>query len=84
MSLPEFGSARVPGGMNLNGWSMSANAFHEKAGRCQVGSVWFLLVICFSPAELPLSPPFHPHSSMSDFVSLGASWVFLVSVGAAT
>jgi len=46
--------------------------------------VWFLLVIGFSPAELPLSPPFHPHSSMSDFVSLGASWVFLVSVGAAT
>jgi hypothetical protein len=30
----------------------------------------------FSPAELPLSPPFHPHSLMSDFVSLGASWVF--------
>jgi hypothetical protein len=31
----------------------------------------------FSPAELPLlSLPFHPHSSMSDFVSLGASWVF--------
>src|SRR5882724_9402882 len=30
----------------------------------------------FLSAELPLSPPFHPHSSMSDFVSLGASWVF--------
>ena len=30
----------------------------------------------FSPAESPLSPPFHPHSSVSDFVSLGASWVF--------
>jgi hypothetical protein len=31
---------------------------------------------CFFPAESPLSPPFHPHSSRSDFVSLGASWVF--------
>src|SRR5258708_36496164 len=30
----------------------------------------------FSPAKSPLSPPFHPHSGMSDFVSLGASWVF--------
>jgi hypothetical protein len=31
---------------------------------------------CFFPAESPLSPPFHPHSSMSGFDSLGASWVF--------
>jgi hypothetical protein len=30
----------------------------------------------FSPAESPLSLPFHPHSWLSDFVSLGASWVF--------
>jgi hypothetical protein len=31
----------------------------------------------FSPAESsPLSPPFHPHSVMSDIVSLGASSVF--------
>ena len=49
-------------------------AFHEKAGRSQVGSCWFLLVSCF-PAESPLSPPFHPHSSVSGS-SLGASWVF--------
>ena len=49
-------------------------AFHEKAGRSQVGSCWFLLVSCF-PAESPLSPPFHPHSYVSDS-SLGASWVF--------
>jgi hypothetical protein len=51
-------------------------AFHEKAGRSQVGSFVFLLDKVFSPAELPLSPPFHPHSWLSDFVSLGASWVF--------
>jgi hypothetical protein len=31
---------------------------------------------CCFLAEPPLSPPFHPHSLMSDFVSLGASWVF--------
>ena len=29
----------------------------------------------FLPAEPPLSPPFHPHSCVSDF-SLSASWVF--------
>jgi hypothetical protein len=52
-------------------------AFHEKAGRSQVGSMVFSLDKVFSPAESPLlSPPFHPHSLMSDFVSLGASWVF--------
>ncbi len=31
----------------------------------------------------PLSPPFNPHSSMSDS-SLGASWVFSFQPGAAT
>jgi hypothetical protein len=51
-------------------------AFPEKAGRCQVGSSWFLSVILFALAEPPLSPPFHPHSLVSDFCSLGASWVF--------
>jgi len=51
-------------------------AFHEKAGQSQVGSFVFTLDKVFSPAESPLSPPFHPHSSRSDFGSLGASWVF--------
>ncbi len=37
-------------------------AFHEKAGRSQVGSGCFLLVTDIVSAELPLSPPFHPHS----------------------
>jgi hypothetical protein len=41
---------------------MSAKAFHEKAGRSQDDSFAVLLDKVFSPAELPLSPPFHPHS----------------------
>jgi hypothetical protein len=51
-------------------------AFHEKAGRSQVGSFVFSLDKLFSPAESPLSPPFHPHSSLSDFarsVQVGCS-----------
>ena len=62
---------------------LSEIAFHEKAGRSQVGSFVFSLTPCFSSAESPLSPPFHPHSLMSDFCSLGASWVFSFSAGAA-
>jgi len=31
----------------------------------------------FRSAKPPLSPPFHPHSLVSDF-SLGASWVFSI------
>jgi len=49
---------------------MSAIAFHEKAGRSQVGSFVFSLDKFFLPAESPLSPPFHPHSSRSDFRSV--------------
>jgi hypothetical protein len=61
--------------------SMSANAFHEKAGRSQVGSFIFL---CWTElfTESPLSPPFHPHSRGAIFArcKLGV----LVSAGAAT
>jgi len=53
---------------------MAVIAFHEKAGLSQGDSFWYLLVTLF-PAESPLSPPFHPHSLVSDF-SLGASWAF--------
>src|SRR5713101_5428774 len=50
---------------------VSVNACHEKAGRSQVGFVVSSLDKVFSPAEsLPLSPPFHPHSSRSDFRSV--------------
>ena len=48
-------------------------AFHEKAGRSQVGSFIFL-VGQSSSTESPLSPPFHPQSLMS--ILLAASWVF--------
>ncbi len=41
---------------------LSVNAFHEKAGRSQVGSFVFSLDKFFLPAESPLSPPVHPHS----------------------
>jgi len=47
---------------------MSVIAFHEKAGRSQGDSFWTLLVTLFLPAESPLSPPFHPHSSRSALV----------------
>ena len=52
---------------------MSQIAFHEKAGRSQVGSFIFL-VGQSSSTESPLSPPFHPQSLMS--ILLAASWVF--------
>src|SRR5712664_1596933 len=42
--------------------------------RRPVGVKWVLLFFrwtrFFSPAESPLSPPFHPHSSVSDFRSV--------------
>jgi len=41
---------------------MYVNAFHEKAGRSQVGSFGFSLDKVFSSAESLLSPSFHPHS----------------------
>jgi hypothetical protein len=64
--------------LTLDPWAgiLSVIAFHEKAGRSQEDSFWCMLVTLSLPAESPLSPPFHPHSSRSDFVSLGASWVF--------
>jgi len=62
---------------------LSAIAFHEKAGRSQVGSLVFSLDKLFLRAESPLSPPFHPHSSMSDLFARCKLGV-LVSAGAAT
>jgi hypothetical protein len=47
---------------------LSAIAFHEKAGPSQVSFLVLSLDMVFSPAESPLSPPFHPHSLRSDFV----------------
>jgi hypothetical protein len=43
-----------------------------------------LLDKVFSRAESPLSPPFHPHSSVSDFYFARCKLGVLVSAGAAT
>jgi hypothetical protein len=61
---------------------VSVNSFHEKAGRSQVRFSFLLDKILFF-AESPLSPPFHPHSSMSEFFARCNLGV-LVSAGAAT
>jgi len=61
---------------------MIINAFHEKAGRSQVGSFIFSLDKLFSPAESPLSPPFHPHSRWAVFAR--CKFGVLVSAGAAS
>src|SRR5215468_3824768 len=45
---------------------VSVIAFHEKAGRSQVDCFLLDKVFVFILAESPLSPPFHPHSSVSD------------------
>jgi hypothetical protein len=51
-------------------------AFHEKAGRSQVGSAVFSLdKVLFSPAESAAAAILPSALSMSDF-SLGASWAF--------
>ena len=49
---------------------LSALAVHGKAARVKL---LFLGFGHFCPDEPPLSHPFHPASSASDFVSLGAS-----------
>jgi hypothetical protein len=62
--------------------SIGEIAFHEKAGRSQVGSVVFSLDKVFSPAEWPLSPCFHPHSQGAILFARCTLGV-LVSAGAA-
>ena len=58
-------------------------AFHEKAGRSQVGSFVFSLDKVFLLPSLPLSPSFRPHSSLSECFARCKLGV-LVSAGAAT
>ena len=51
----------VPNAIRLR--VLSAMTFHEKAGRSQVGSSPVPIPKQgFFSTELPLSPPFHPHS----------------------
>ena len=58
---------------------MSVIAFHEKAGRSQVGFLFGSSVGCVghfvSSAEFALTPCFHPHSRVA-IRSLGACWAF--------
>jgi hypothetical protein len=62
---------------------LSANTFHEKAGRSQVGSLVFLLDKGFSPAELSTVATLPSALSMSDGFARCKLGV-LVSAGAAT
>jgi hypothetical protein len=54
---------------------LSVIAFHEKAGRSQVGSFGFSFDKVFLRPSQPLSPCFHAHSRGA-IDSLGAGWAF--------
>ena len=55
---------------------MSEIAFHEKAGRSQVGSFVFSLDKVFLPAESATVATLPSALFKERFVALGASWVF--------
>jgi len=56
---------------------MSVIAFHEKAGRSQGDSFWYLLVTLFSsPPSRHCRHPSIRTLRWASFISLGASWVF--------
>jgi hypothetical protein len=55
---------------------MSEIAFHEKAGRSQVGSLVFSLDKLFSPCRVATVATLPSALFMERFRSLGASWVF--------
>ena len=57
-------------------FSMSVIAFHEKAGRSQVGSFVFSLDKLFSPCRVATVATLPSALLMERFRSLGASWVF--------
>jgi hypothetical protein len=78
---------------SLDGWPRSIQSRWRKwqatnlvfpirfPGRCCFDSIRISFNVRKTTADL--SPSFHPHSSLSIYL-LGASWAFLVSVGAAT
>src|SRR5437773_7702846 len=73
--LPLMRKTRVEQSLGFE-TSMSAIAFHEKAGRSQVVSLSFLFVTRFFSAELPTVSTL-PSALFDERVfSLGASWVF--------
>jgi hypothetical protein len=53
---------------------MSQIAFHEKARRSQVKSVFFSLDKVFAPGRVAAVAMLPSALSMSDSVSIGASW----------
>jgi len=55
---------------------MSVIAFHEKAGRSQGDSFWYLLVTLFLPPSRYCRHPSIRTLRWALFGSLGASWVF--------
>jgi hypothetical protein len=57
-------------------FSMSEIAFHEKAGRCQVGSFVFSLDKLFSPGRVATVATLPSALFVKRLSSLGASWVF--------
>jgi hypothetical protein len=57
-------------------FSIGVNAFHEKAGRSQVGSFVFSLDKVFSPVRAAAVATLPSALFDERFCSLGASWVF--------
>ena len=72
--VPCLRMGRLDGKKTRTEWVLSENAFHEKAGRSQVGGSYLLGKI-FSLPSRPCRQPSIRTLLMSD-CSLGASWVF--------
>ena len=62
---------------------MSAMAFHEKAGRSQVDSFWFLLVTVFLPSRVATVATL-PSALFDERLFARCKLGILVSAGAAT
>jgi hypothetical protein len=63
-NVPEGTVTAEAAGSSPSRKSLTIDSFHEKAGECQDFS--FIFSLFFSFCLPPLSPPFHPHSLLSD------------------
>jgi hypothetical protein len=61
-----------------------ANAFHEKAGRSQGDSFWYLLVMLFLPSRVATVGTLPSALFAERFLFARGKWGVLVSAGAAT